>query len=581
MSNRYTSERNAQILLSLLKQNGVKRIIASPGTTNIAVVASVQQDSFFEVYSAPDERSAAYMACGMAEETGEPVVISCTGATASRNYMPGMTEAYYRKLPVIAVTSSRQSFYIGNNDDQVTDRTALPNDVAKISVQLPIVRDSDSEWACVKRMNAAMHTLFAHGGGPIHIHLETKYDTDFSVSEIKNVRKIAYYKDGKKFPEIKASDVVVLVGSHGKWSEELLCLVDEFCEKYNGAVVCDHISNYSGKYKVLNALAASQYHYETEVTEAKLVIHIGGITSTGFKVSPQSLWRVNPDGVIRDPFKCVTALFETEEVDFFSYYCTVKKEKCKEMSFFSRLQQEENRLAGKVPELPFSNAWIASKYASIIPAQSVIHFGIRNSLRVWSYFSLHNSVRAYSNVGGFGIDGCLSSLIGAALCNKGKTYYGVVGDLAFFYDMNSLGNRHVSPNIRIILVNNATGMEMKFTGFYASKIGAEIDSFISASKHYGNQSVSLVRNYAESLGFRYFSANDKAEFEKNAKVFFSGDVTAQPYIFEVFVDSKDEDKAHQILTSIESTASGDLKNSIKKIIGEKNASYLKRALGKQ
>ena len=61
-----------------------------------------------------DERSAAYIACGMAEESGEPVVLSCTGATASRNYMPGLTEAFYRKLPVLAITSSQDISKIGH-----------------------------------------------------------------------------------------------------------------------------------------------------------------------------------------------------------------------------------------------------------------------------------------------------------------------------------------------------------------------------------------------------------------------------------------------------------------------------------
>ena len=95
----YTVERNVQIVIALLKANGIKRVIASPGKTNMTFVGSIQQDPFFEIYSSVDERSAAYLACGMAAETGEPVVLSCTGATASRNYMPGLTEAYYRRDP--------------------------------------------------------------------------------------------------------------------------------------------------------------------------------------------------------------------------------------------------------------------------------------------------------------------------------------------------------------------------------------------------------------------------------------------------------------------------------------------------
>ena len=99
MANYYTNEKNAQIVISLLKQHGIKKVVVSPGATNVTFVGSVQQDPFFEIYSSVDERSAAYIACGLSAESGVPVVLSCTGATASRNYLPGLTEAFYRKLP--------------------------------------------------------------------------------------------------------------------------------------------------------------------------------------------------------------------------------------------------------------------------------------------------------------------------------------------------------------------------------------------------------------------------------------------------------------------------------------------------
>ena len=157
--NFYTSERNAQIVIALLKNHGIRKVIASPGTTNICLIASMQQDPYFEIYSAADERSAGYIACGMAAESGEPVVISWTGATASRNYMPALTEAFYRKLPVLAITSSRRNYRIGHNFDQVTDRTQLPKDVAKLSVQVPLVYDNESEWADIIAVNKAILEL--------------------------------------------------------------------------------------------------------------------------------------------------------------------------------------------------------------------------------------------------------------------------------------------------------------------------------------------------------------------------------------------------------------------------------------
>lgn len=66
----YSDEKNTQIVISLLKQHDVKKVIASPGSTNICFLASIQQDPWFEIYSAVDERSAAYIACGLSLESG-------------------------------------------------------------------------------------------------------------------------------------------------------------------------------------------------------------------------------------------------------------------------------------------------------------------------------------------------------------------------------------------------------------------------------------------------------------------------------------------------------------------------------
>jgi 2-succinyl-5-enolpyruvyl-6-hydroxy-3-cyclohexene-1-carboxylate synthase len=184
MANNYTDEKNAQVVIFLLKEYGIRKVIASPGTTNMALIVSIQSDPFFEIYSSVDERSAAYIACGMAAESGEPVVISCTGATASRNYLSGLTEAYYRKLPVLAITSTQHVSRIGHHVAQVIDRSVIQNDVAKLSVTLPVVKDDQDLWDCEIKVNKALSELKRNGGGPVHINLPTSYSRNFNVPEL-------------------------------------------------------------------------------------------------------------------------------------------------------------------------------------------------------------------------------------------------------------------------------------------------------------------------------------------------------------------------------------------------------------
>lgn len=249
---KYTNERNVQIVIALLKAHGIHRVIASPGTTNMTFVVSIENDPWFQVWSSVDERSAAYLACGMAAETGEPVVISCTGATASRNYMPGLTEAYYRKLPVLAITSTRGNHKIGHLIDQQIDRRNIPNDIAMESVTIPMIKDKEDERYCEIEANKAMLALSLNGGGPVHINMYTKYSHDFSVSEIPHVNAIYRHTMlEKEWPSVPQDGrIIISVGAHANFTEELTNAVDAFCATYDAVVCCDHTSGYHGKYEV-------------------------------------------------------------------------------------------------------------------------------------------------------------------------------------------------------------------------------------------------------------------------------------------------------------------------------------------
>ena len=137
----------------------------------------------------------------------------------------------------------------------------------------------------------------------------------------------------------------------------------------------------------------------------------------------------------------------------------------------------------------------------------------------------------------------MSSLIGASLANPEKLYFGVLGDLAFFYDMNVMGNHHVGRNVRIMLVNNGRGTEFRNYNHMANMFGADADAYMAAAGHYGNKSKDLVKHYAEDLGFEYMSASSKDEFNSVYQRFVTADMTDKPMLFEVFTDSRDESDA--------------------------------------
>ncbi len=584
MQTRYTSIRNSQIILYLLKYHGIRKVIASPGTQNMSVVASMQSDPFFEMYSAPDERSAAYMACGLAAESGEPVVISCTGATASRNYVPGLTEAFYRQLPVIALTSTEELCMVGHNIAQVIDRSLQQKDICRCSVVMPGIKDEKDEWKCVIAANKALLALNHHGRGPVHINLEKYGKEDFTLTELPSCRVIERIMPNEDFPEIpEGAKVNIFIGSHVAFSEDAISAIDRFCKMYGAIVLCDHTSGYNGRFRTDCTLAASQTWHEYDEMKSDILLHFGEVSGdyalTGRAGSgAQQVWRIAEDGELKDTFRKLRYVFEMSPERF----CNLMIEKKgrednlhdKAQHRLKECEQDYKMLLSNIPNLPFSNIWIAMQSAGSVPEDSYIHFGILNSLRSWNMFKLPKSVIGSSNVGGFGIDGGISTLIGSSLAHPDRLHFGIFGDLAFFYDMNSLGNRHVGRNLRIMLINNAKGTEFRLYQHPASKLGEECDRFISAGGHYGDKSPALVKHYAEDLGLTYLSAHNKEEYLEAAEKFFSSDTSQGSMLLEIFTDSQNENDALFAINNIVKDKGQDLKNKIRGVLGDKVSGVL-------
>lgn len=597
----YTNEKHALILLSLLKEHNIKKIIVSPGSTNIPISVAVQRDDFFEVFSSVDERSAAYMAIGLSQVSGEPVVISCTGATASRNYMSALTEAYYRKLPIISVTSFNGNENIGHLVAQNLDRRVMPNDTAKMSVQIPYIHNLDNEWECNTLINKALIACRKNGGGPVNINIASLYSGNFSVKKLPKTRVIHYanYTNISNF-RIEDKNIGFFIGSHKDFSESETSLIDQFCEKYNAVVFCDHTSGYYGKYKILGSLVCSNFGpTDSSWNEylPDLIFHLGEVSGdySGHRVLKEAkkVWRISEDGEVRDLTRKLDLIYHGSISSFLSNI-KINFEKSTP-SFFKKWKTADDklRLKFKKLDLPFSNIWIASQLHNNIPKNSVINFAILNSLRTWNLFKVDDSIRSFSNVGGFGIDGCMSSAIGGALSQSEILHFLVTGDLAFFYDINSLANRHLPKNLRILLINNGGGIEFKNYSHMASEINIDSNELIAAGGHFnanmnGTSSISepnersqnsLAKVWCEKLNFNYYSASNKEDFLALSDCLFSTS-RSNPIIIEAFTKDWEESIALKVSSNFDKTNTDKLIQEFKGVLPKNYKNYIKKMLGK-
>lgn len=303
------------------------------------------------------------------------------------------------------------------------------------------------------------------------------------------------------------------------------------------------------------------------------------INTTAFK--PKSVWRVSPDGALQDRFKVLTTIFDMDIEHFFNHYST---DKIGNDSYLMLCKEALAGVRSQIPELPFSNIWLASQLAPKLPEDIVIHFSRSHTYRSWSFFDLPKSSKSISNVGGCGIDGSISSLIGASLVDTEKLYYLFIGDLAFFYDMNSLGNRHVGSNIRILLINNGVGTEFRNYGHPVAGFGEDANAYVAAGGHNGNKSTELVKHYAQSLGFEYLSASSKDDYMAVYERFVTSEITDRPMIFEIFTTSNEESEALKLIRNITPPPAeglgGMVKKGIKSIVGDDGIKSLKRIKSK-
>lgn len=550
MEYRYSNDKATRILVALLKAHNIHKVIVSPGTTNMAIVISMQYDPWFEMYSSVDERSAAYMACGLAAESGEPVILSCTEATASRNYLPGLTEAYYRKLPILVITGTHGNALTHNLFAQSLDRSVQPKDTVSLSVNVDRIQNQTDEWLVTNNINRAILELSHKGGRPVHINLQEATGIGNETRELPAVRVINRYAYSDSFPDISAyKKIVIFIGSHRDYDSDTTKMIEAFCEANNSVVITDHTSGYHGKYKILGALEYSQLN-RIGLIHPDLLIHLGEVSGeyyATYNLWPSEVWRVSEDGEIKDPFMRITKIFEMSEQLFFKNYADTQR--TKNLTLYEVYKSAYDKLLSRIPELPFGNIWIAQQIHSLLPEYSILHFSIFNSLRSWNFFELSDTIKSSCNVGGFGIDGALSTLLGASLAHKDVLHFCVIGDLAFFYDMNSLGNRHVTSNLRIMLVNNGKGTEFRNFDHPASKLGDDADKFIAAGGHYGNKSPKFVKAFVEALGFKYLTASCKEDFLSVKDVFLAKS-SDEPIVMEVFTNSEDESEAIKAVRNI-------------------------------
>ena len=547
----YTSLKNYQIIISLLKQNNIRHLVLSAGTRNIPFVQSVENDSFFICYSVVDERSAAYMALGLSLRLNEPVVLSCTSSTATCNYFPAVAEAFHQGAQLIVLTSDRNPALLGQREDQMINQVNMYGNFVKKAVNLPVVNTKEDFWFCERLVNEAIMATYVHGKGPVQINIPMlSYSTRCTMKDCLTARKIEYYNI--ESPEEKWKEcvmaicskrrVMLICGQMNYTSNKLNELISTFSSCYNVVVLAEYMANVEYE-DAINPFLLFDTHVISNDAFGQympdLVISIGGNVMSGIKNLLRDKsgcfehWGIEESGEIVDMYKSQTKLFECSPEYFLQYfiraYCA---EKVRNDDGYLRLIKGYAESL-RIPEVQYSNNSAVSHFVKRIPDGSLLHLSINNSIRLVNYFGLPNrSVKVYANIGTHGIDGCLSSFIGQALTTE-KLSFLIIGDLSFFYDMGAMRIKHMPRTARILMINNHGGGEFH----YSTTLQKDPTMDLHTSAAHGN----IAEGWVKSVGFEYFSVQRGDDYEKVLDVFF--DVSRECPVFIEFFSDMETDAA--------------------------------------
>ena len=291
----YTTLKNYQIIISLLKQNNIRHLVLSAGTRNIPFVQSVENDPYFKCYSVVDERSAAYMALGISLRLNEPVVISCTSSTATCNYYPAIAEAYHQGGQLIVLTSDRNPALLDQREDQMINQVGMYGTFVKKAVNLPVVNTEEDFWHCQRLVNEAILATHYHGKGPVQINIPMiDYASVCSAKECltaRMIKRITTESNDENWSDLSSTlvakkRIMVICGQMNYVSPELNSLLSEFADKYKAVLIAEYMANIECE-EAINPFLPFDTHVMSlqkfEEYKPDLVISLGTNVMSGIK----------------------------------------------------------------------------------------------------------------------------------------------------------------------------------------------------------------------------------------------------------------------------------------------------------
>jgi 2-succinyl-5-enolpyruvyl-6-hydroxy-3-cyclohexene-1-carboxylate synthase len=536
-------------LAEICYQKGIKSVIISPGSRNAPVISSFTKHTGIECLSIIDERSAAFFALGMAQQSGQIVAIACTSGTALLNFAPAIAEAYYQKIPLLILTADRPAEWIDQSDNQTIRQQNIFSNYIKRSFHLPQeISNADSLWYYERSINEAIDLCSLSSKGPVHINIplteplyaksanekfSPKIIESLSVEKKLNIEVLHDLKSQWS----KARGKMILAGMLAP-DEELQKLLEEISKDPDVVVLMESTSNLASEHfydRIDHILTLAGE--KVDMLRPEILITIGtNIISKRIKQflrknKPLTHWHVEDTNSFPDTYQSLKQNIPLSPKTFFHEF--LKSYSISSNSSYTghfKMLADESLIKHNdfLSSCPFSDLKVFETLLNAVPKGSNLQLGNSSPVRYAQFFPTNSALIYNSNRGTSGIDGTVSTAAGASYSRKAPVTL-IVGDIGFFYDSNALWNHYLGENLRIILVNNGGG------GIFRLIEGPSETTILEEffETHHDTNAEGICQSYK----VKYFKATDFDQLKGILPEFYDPQ-NEQAALLEIFTPAK-------------------------------------------
>lgn len=472
------------VVAQSLVQAGIKTVCISPGSRSTPLVVAISAEPDLETVIQIDERSSSFFALGLAKSRNQPVALLCTSGTAAANYLPAIIEAHYSQVPLLVLTADRPPELRDCGAGQTIDQIKLYGNYVRYffevgkpeltTLRLAQVRSLILRASQISQTNppGVVHLNFAFADPLAPLPVEFPPEI---LTEIQNwPREPLELKPQVAHPDLitrlahtirdHPQGLIMVGGGHDLSPVESSLVQLATCSGYPLLAEATGISRRACLSTYDSFLRSPNLNLEPQ-----LVLRFGAVPTT--KIWQQWLSNYpnckqiiigNP--INNDPSHRAQEFLPVDPADLSYRLLDQLGQHQPDLTWQQQFRNLDQQVKTNLAQFldPIADLFEGKIYWELVkclPAHSQIFVASSSAIRdLDTFFHPPQPVRVLANRGANGIDGTLSTALGASWDPRHAPSLLITGDLAFIHDLNGLlAAMQYQIKLTVLLINNNGG----------------------------------------------------------------------------------------------------------------------------